>query len=82
MKNDSDCTLNENEKKKGNYEGVIINDRETLQLLIEKAGCDTIDELYKGKVFDIKEGYAVAHALGIMSENIENAIMPREIDEE
>ena len=79
MKNDS--TLNKNEKEKKSFEGVIIKDRATLQQLIEKAGSDTIDELYKGKVFNVEVARFVAHALGVMSYFIENYIMPEGIEE-
>ena len=81
MKNDTDSTINESEKEKENFGGIIIKDRETLQLLIEKAGNDTIDELYKGKVFDVEVARFVAHALGVMSYFIENYIMPEGIEE-
>lgn len=81
MKNDKDTTINENEKKAENFEGVIIKDRATLCSLIEKAGNDTIDALYKGKVFDVGVAQVVAHALGVMSYFIENYIMPEGIEE-
>ena len=65
-----------------NFDGVIIKNRETLRLLIEKAGCDTLDELYKGEGFDINEADIVAHALGVMSLRIEHNIMPKGIEKD
>ena len=65
-----------------NFDGVIIKNRETLRLLIEKAGCDTLDELYKDKDFDVDEALIVAHALGVLSSKIEHSIMPKGIEKD
>lgn len=65
-----------------NFEGVIIKNRETLRLLIEKAGCDTLDDLYKDEDFDVNEALIVAHALGIISLRIEHYIMPKGIEKD
>lgn len=65
-----------------NFEGIIIKNRETLRLLIEKAGYDTLDKLYKGKDFDVDEALIVAHALGVISSKIEQSIMPKGIEKD
>ena len=85
MKNDSDCTINENEKKKKHFEGVIIKDRETLRNIIKKAGKETIEDFLRvdaefatNPIFALK----VIAMISSLQVRTENAIMPRGIDEE
>ena len=81
MKNDS--TINENEKK--HFDGVIIKDRETLRNIIKKTGKETIEQFLKfdaefstNPIFALK----VIVMISYLQKRLENAIMPRGIDEE
>jgi len=85
MKNDSDSTINKNEKKMGSFEGVIIKDRETLRNIIKKAGKETIEDFLRvdaefatNPIFALK----VIAMISSVQVRTENAIMPRGIDEE
>lgn len=83
MKNDTDSTINENEKK--HFEGVIIKDRETLHNIIKKAGTETIEQFIKvDKEFatNLFYGLKVIAMISSLLAKIENEIMPRGIDEE
>lgn len=82
MMNESDCTINENEKK--HFDGVIIKDRETLRNIIKKAGTETLDRFLKADaefatnpIFGLK----VVVMISYLQSKIENEIMPRGIDE-
>lgn len=82
MKNDN--TINENEKKKENFQGVIIKDRATLHNIIKKAGAETIEQFIKvDKEFatNLFYGLKVIAMISSLQAKIENAIMPRGIDE-
>lgn len=84
MMNESDCTLNENEKEKKHFEGVIIKDRETLRNIIKKAGKETIEDFLRvdaefatNPIFVLK----VIAMISTLQVRTENAIMPKGIDE-
>lgn len=85
MKNDKDTTINENEKKMENFQGVIIKGRDTLRNIIKKAGKETIEDFLRvdaefatNPIFALK----VIAMISSLQAKIENEIMPRGIDEE
>ena len=84
MKNDTDNAINKNEKEKKHFQGVIIKDRETLHHIIKKAGAETIEtfcRVDKDFARDLILGLRLVAMITIMQEVLENAIMPRGIDE-